>query len=193
MALRKEEERRSEPLWSAASLYRAMYPVTHMVVAVGGVWAGERLSRRLPGVRGDDGAATGIDYRFVALGALMPDVIDKPLYRVTSIGSDHAIGHTLAFSLALIAVGAVLARRGEMRLFWLGLGSLSHPLVDPVVMYPGTLLWPLLGWGFEPSPGIPGLYLRAADAALAAVALGLWWKRGWFRARVRRFARVGAV
>jgi hypothetical protein len=69
-------------------------------------------------------------FPFVALGALVPDAIDKPLYRLTSIPSDHTIGHTLLLSLVLIAAGALLARRGEPRILWLGLGSLSHPLVD---------------------------------------------------------------
>src|SRR5574341_450081 len=110
-----------------------MYPIAHMGIAVGGVWAGERLSRRLARRARAESSTTAIDYRLVALGALVPDAIDKPLYRLTSIPSEHTIGHTLLFSLALIAAGALLARRGEPRVFWLGLGSLSHPLVDPVI------------------------------------------------------------
>lgn len=171
-----------------------MYPVTHMGIAVGGVWAGERLSRRLLRGRTAKDATTGIDYRFVALGALVPDVIDKPLYRVTPIASDHTIGHTLAFSLALIVAGAVLARRGEMRLFWLGLGSLSHPLVDPVIVYPATLFWPLLGLEFGPSPGVPSWYLRAIDAGLLALGVLAWWSRpGRLRERARWFLTTGAI
>lgn len=176
-------------------MYQLMYPVAHMGIAVGGVWAGEKIFRRLarrPEL--NHRWRTDVDYRLVALGALVPDAIDKPLYRLTSIPSDHTIGHTLLFSLALIAAGALLARRGEPRILSLGLGSLSHPLVDPVIAYPQTLFWPLLGWGFVPSPGIPGWYLRAIDAGLVVVAAAVWWRRSaGFRERARRFVQAGVL
>ncbi|HSP54480.1 MAG TPA: metal-dependent hydrolase [Dehalococcoidia bacterium] len=173
-----------------------MYPVTHMAIAVGSVWTGESVWHRLGRRRSSaNGVVHAIDYRIVALGALLPDAIDKPLWRITGhdIGSDHTIGHTLVFSLAILAAGALFARRGESRLLWLGLGAVSHPLVDPVVVYPSTLLWPLFGVSFGPTPGIPSPYLRVLDAVLAGIgAVGLM-RSNRFRGHTKRFLTTGEL
>ena len=172
-----------------------MYPITHMTIAVGGVWIGERLWRRLRRLAGrpslspevaEQPSNARLDYRLVALGALIPDLIDKPLklFVLPSLPDDHTYGHTLILSVAIIAVGFVLARRGDTRLLALGLGCLTHPLVDPVVIYPRTLFWPLFGAEFPVATGIPGWYLRLADVVLVGFAIAIW-QRDWF-SRIRR-------
>ena len=104
-----------------------MYLVAHMAAAVGGVWLGERLVRRARGAV--PSAVSRIDFRWAAVGALVPDVIDKPLARagIEALSYDqtagHTIGHTLVASAAVIAVGSLLARRGDGRLLWLGIGQ----------------------------------------------------------------------
>lgn len=161
-----------------------------MAAAVGGVCLGERLLNRL---RGAVPVATAIDYRFVAVGALIPDAIDKPLARagIEALSYDqtagHSIGHTLVASLAVIAVGSLLASRGNRRLLWLGLGSVTHLLVDPVVAYPGVLMWPL--FGFDP----PWPYLIGFDVLLVAASVLAYGSRKQFKGAIFRFVRRGEI
>jgi hypothetical protein len=162
-----------------------MYPVAHMAVAVGGVKAIEKLF---------PASHKPLDYRFAALGALVPDLIDKPLERlgIAGVPDGHTFAHTLLFSSLLIASGVLLARkRRDPRLLLLGLGSLTHLLVDPVVVYPRTLFWPLFGWDFGRSNGIPGVYLIAVDAVLVAVAAAALAQSPALRGRAIRFVRSG--
>jgi hypothetical protein len=81
-----------------------MFPVTHAVLGVGAAKAGERLfpSRWLP-----------LDFRFAALGGLLPDLIDKPLawYVFPSWPDDHLWAHSAWFPAFLILAGILLAQR----------------------------------------------------------------------------------
>lgn len=137
--------------------------------------------------------------RLVAIGALVPDAIDKPLARFGvdalsySETAGHTIGHTLVLALAVIIVGAVLARRGDARLLWIGLGILSHPLVDPVIVYPSALVWPLLGSDFPESKGIPSSYLRIFDAILVATFALAFVRSEALRNRAQRFVTKGEL
>ena len=181
-----------------------MYPVTHMTIAAGSVWLGARIWRRFyPGRRviaGDLRAggtrAFDFDYRIVAFGALLPDLIDKPLKWYLfpdSLPDSHVYGHTLLLSAILIALGMVFAwRRGDTRLLGLGLGCLTHPLVDPVILYPGTLFWPALGTTFPDAEShIPVQWV--IDLVLIAINGALLRKRPGFRERARCFARTAAL
>ncbi len=93
-----------------------------------------------------------LDYRFLALGALLPDIIDKPLGLLILpgvLGTTRSIGHTVFLSLLLLVVAIVEYRRGRrLWLMSLGLGSLSHLALDEMWAAPHTLFWPALGWGF---------------------------------------------
>lgn len=166
-----------------------MYPVAHMTFAVGATWAGARLWRRLTG------REPRIDYRIVALGSLVPDAIDKPLARwgPDEFADGHLFGHTLLFSVVLIALGLLLCRLDETRLLWLAFGCLSHLFVDPTIAHPHLMFWPLDGWTFEYSNGLPGWWLRGFDALLVVVALAVLAKKTHLRGWVRRFASTGQV
>lgn len=164
-----------------------MYPVAHMGIAVGAVKAGERLfpARWLP-----------LDYRFAALGALLPDLIDKPPAYFLGYGNGHGhtYAHTLVFALIVILSGVLIAaRNGDPRLLLVGLGSLSHLLVDPVVVHPGTLFWPLFGFEFSNSMGIRSLYLRIIDAVIVAVAALALVRSQPMRDRASTFVRSGTL
>jgi hypothetical protein len=171
-----------------------MYPVTHMTIAVGSVWVGERLWRRL---RHGSDPSSAIDLRIVAVGSLLPDAIDKPLSRIGveafsyEATSGHTIGHTLLLSALVIAAGLLLSRRGEPRLLWFGLGSFTHLLVDPVVLYPGVLFWPASGWDFPFSHGIPSRYLIAGDVLLIVLGAAAIARSGRWRAKAASFLRRG--
>ncbi len=166
-------------------------PNTHMTIAVGGVWLGERLLRRMRGSAVE--ATAAIDYRFCAAGALLPDVLDKPTHLVGIAPDGHTLGHTLIASFALLGAGAVLARIGQPYLAWLGLGSLIHLTLDPVITYPPTLLWPLYGANFDEVPiDIPGKYMRILDAVLLVASLITLWRSQNWRHRFLSFARTGS-
>ncbi len=165
-----------------------MYPVTHMTIAVGGAWAARhRLA----------GAPAQLDYRFAAVGALLPDLIDKPLKWFLfpdSLSDSHVYGHTLLFSASIIFAGlivAAVAHRPELLL--VGLGSLTHPLVDPVLIYPKTLFWPLFGTEFSVARAIPGYIHIWLDVAIIVYSAVRWRRSPEFRERARRFVRTGAL
>ena len=189
-----------------------MYPLTHITVACGAVWAGDRLLRRLSRppwsrtatragiVANPHPAAVAsarrnrIDYRFVALGALLPDIIDKPLTWLLfpdAFNDDHIFGHALLLPLSLLLLGLFFARRGDARPFLVGAGALTHLLVDPVVLYRQTLFWPLLGLEFPDAQGIPGKYLLWGDVAITLIVSALSLSKA-HRVRWRRFLSTGA-
>ena len=94
-----------------------MFPLTHVVLGTGAAWATARLLADSPaGVEtggGPDRDAHPIDYRLVAAGAILPDLIDKPLgiYLLRrQLGSGRIYGHTLLFGLVLVAGGSLLDR-----------------------------------------------------------------------------------
>jgi hypothetical protein len=169
-----------------------MYPFTHISIALGSVRGGDQLTRRK---HSNPAPAPEIDYRMVALGSILPDLIDKPLkwfiFR-KQLPDDHLWGHTLLFSASLVAAGLWLARRGDSRLLALGLGSLTHPFVDPVVERPANLFWPLFGGKFPRGASSPGLgsYSVPAEALLIAGSFLGHSKsetvRGWLRRLIRR-------
>jgi hypothetical protein len=168
-----------------------VYPVTHALAACAAIRLAEPAIIRA--VQAERRSTAGIDYRFVAFGAILPDLIDKPLAWVLFRGTfndSHLFGHTLLFSVSLIAAGLVLARRGELRLLLVGSGALMHLPLDPVIANVSTLFWPLLGWVFERRPLIPGGYMIALDAVLVA-ALAVAARRPSVRERIRRFVTKG--
>lgn len=145
-------------------------------------------------LRADASAELRIDYRLVAFGAILPDLIDKPLAWVFFRGTfndSHLYGHTILFGAAVTLVGLVLARRGDVRLLLVGIGALSHLPVDPVARNVSTLLWPLLGTEFYSTRAVVP-YSYVIDFAFLLVLALLATRRYW-RERMRRFVRTGEV
>jgi hypothetical protein len=141
-----------------------VYPVAHIVVAGGAAWSAERVAWRL--FRKGNGASTTppqepvrpslFDYRLVALGALLPDIIDKPLAWFIlgdRVEDNHLFGHTMAFGLLLGLPGLYLAWRGNPLLISLACGVIMHLFCDPVLREPRTLAWPLYGDTFHSTYG----------------------------------------
>ncbi len=133
--------------------------------------------------------------RWVLLGTVAPDLLDKPLYFGLSWARGHrglgivhgtrSFGHT--FLLAGLVWWAGRAR-GDARLKGLALGMATHPVLDflsdlaafgPASAARGSAaFWPLTGWGF-PVPTYAGLgeHLRAlaSPVLLSCEAAGLLW------------------
>ncbi|MEE8332122.1 MAG: metal-dependent hydrolase [Acidimicrobiia bacterium] len=101
-----------------------------------------------------------MDLRLLMVGALLPDLIDKPLGRVLNVGgyeSGELWGHSLLFSAALMVVILVATTRGTVyRRTWfpLAVGSLFHLVLDGMWTKSETFLWPFLRGDFtEALPG----------------------------------------
>ena len=86
---------------------------------------------------------------FAALGAVLPDLLDKPvghLLLAGSLNSGRLFGHGLLF-LALLAVAgiALYRRRESFALLAVAAGALSHQVLDAMWAMPVTWYFPLLG------------------------------------------------
>ena len=133
-----------------------------------------------------------IDRRAFFVGALLPDLVDKPLYYIHAwitgrrgaaagiLSGTHLFAHTGLFLLVLTVV-ALITRSRPLRA--LAIGVTTHFVLDFVglSMNLGTLLWPLLGWQFPTYPFRSlGQHLRTIFNPITFVgetvgAAILWW------------------
>jgi hypothetical protein len=142
-----------------------------------------------------------VERRAFFLGALLPDLIDKPLFYIPFwltggrsaegiLSGTHLWAHTGLFLLA--SVIAALATR-SLALRAVAVGVATHFVLDLVglTLGLGTLLWPLLGWRLPVFP-FGGLRQHLATIlnpiTLAGEVIGatiLWWD--WRKARRQPF------
>lgn len=98
-----------------------------------------------------------IDYRVVLLGAILPDLIDKPIGRIffeDTFQASRLFGHTLLFVTALLlSIQLVLRGKTARRWFILPIACLIHAVLDGMWNQPVTWFWPLFGTTFPPDPG----------------------------------------
>ena len=132
-----------------------------------------------------------IDYRLVALGAVLP-VVEAPF----GAGPLHSL---LAPTLVLALVMVATQRRRLVRRRWLGLpiGMYLHLVLDFAFTRTATFWWPFLGFEFSPgsSPewdrGVLSLLME-----LVGIGVGVW-AYGRFGlddpARRSRFLRTGQL
>ena len=122
----------------------------HLGCALAATQAGEAAYKRVFGQR-FSAVAKLIDYRILAVGAMLPDIIDKPLAFILPgvlEGVGRNIGHTLLFSLLLLVFWRLDSSRKLNFLLPLAIGSALHVLFDGMFTIPSTLLWPFMGWEF---------------------------------------------
>lgn len=173
-----------------------MLPLGHVAFT----WAAANALQRA-------GALKGPDYRGLAVAAVAPDLIDKPL-AVFVLPGENA---TLLFSHTLLAhlVVWVLALWSGKRWIPYALAFSGHLLADRMWGFAQTLLWPFRGRRFHQwrHVGSPHAFLAAYSeivttepklAAFELIGLGLL---GWLavdrklyrRGRLMRFIRSGRV
>jgi len=146
-----------------------------------------------------------IDYRIVLLGSLLPDILDKPWWLVTSIDilpSGRAYGHTFLFNLALFICGLILIKYKKSWLLIISLSSIIHLILDQMWDSTVALWWPLLGpfhsvdttaWlsnMIRGLPSNPGTYIPEIIGLLIILLMGY---RLIVRKRILNFIRTGAI
>ncbi|KAA3637882.1 MAG: hypothetical protein DWP92_07130 [Armatimonadetes bacterium] len=149
-----------------------------------------------------------MDLRFIALGAVLSDLVDLPLAIPlwSEFESVRLVGHTTVFAVLVMVVVLVATRRGlwRKRLILLATGVLLHLALDAMWQNPETLWWPFLGLEFASSGfGTYGDYVRdlftnpwvwAGEVAGLAYLVALWRKAGLSRPEAREsFIRTGVV
>ena len=133
-----------------------------------------------------------VDYRTVALGAVLP-VVEIVLGRPTVL-------HTLVLAAAVLVVVVLVTSRGrDARRRWMGLpiGLLLHLVLDGVWSDTDLFWWPAFGVRFadRPLPEVDRGLLDLVLEAAGAVAL-VWWYRRFDLSdapRRRTFLRTGQV
>lgn len=148
-----------------------------------------------------------IDIRLLLIGALLPDIIDKPLGHLffrEALSNGRIFAHTLLFLIIITLAGLYLyRRRAKLWLLVLAFGTLIHLILDQMWQTPQALLWPFLGFTFPKEditdwlPGTlhalltnPSVYV---PELLGAVIL-IWF--AWIllrRKKVSLFIRYGRV
>ncbi|MGQ0797580.1 MAG: metal-dependent hydrolase [Methanobacteriota archaeon] len=111
-----------------------MYLLGHLGIGLGIAWFASTKAK-MP-----------IDYRLILLGAILPDLIDKPLGYALGLES-RLWAHTLVFLGMILGFGAIPRVRV---LLALGIGVATHILLDRMWNNPYVLLWPALGSAFPP-------------------------------------------
>ncbi|MGB2842708.1 MAG: metal-dependent hydrolase [Halobacteriota archaeon] len=96
-------------------------------------------------------------YLFVLIGAVLPDLIDKPVGEIllaNSISNGRLFAHTLLFISILLLIGTYIYKRngsGEKGVVLLGFASFIHLCEDLMWLSPETLFYPIFGFGFPQS------------------------------------------
>lgn len=85
-----------------------------------------------------------LDYRLLALCALLPDIIDKPLAILvfTDVPTSQLMAHSLLFNLALL-IPALLFWRHALPYV---LAFNVHLVADRMWNHAETFWWPIFGW-----------------------------------------------
>lgn len=88
------------------------------------------------------------DYRLVALAAVGPDLVDKPLawaYFYKRYKAAVLFAHTLLAHLGVLW----MAQQAMSRFGVYALAFVGHALLDRLWFFPDTFYWPLRGWRFH--------------------------------------------
>lgn len=134
----------------------------------------------------------GLDYRLVALGALLPLIVDAPFGR-------FAYAHSIVVAVVLLGVVMVATigrpRLLRRRLICLPIGWFCGLVLSGAFLHDVSFLWPLLGSDFPDDSLLPDLTLLVVLEA-AGLAVIVWaWGRFDLGRRDRRddFLRTGRL
>ncbi len=136
--------------------------------------------------------SVGVDHRLIAVGALLPLVVDLPV-------GHRAFGHTLLFPVALLVVvmlgtvgGSRLRRR---RLLCVPIGVFCGLALSTAFAESDLFLWPLGGAAFGSEGLLPVWWVVLLEELVGLVAW--WWVVGQFDLYLREprelFLRTGRL
>lgn len=116
-----------------------MFPVGHVAYTWGAV---NVLQRHVP-------EWADVDYRWLAVAAVLPDIADKPLAMTVFRESQTSQGlfHTLLLHLVVAAIALSLWRWRSVPYL---LAFNVHLVFDQIWHHPETFFFPFLGWEFDP-------------------------------------------
>jgi hypothetical protein len=87
-----------------------------------------------------------IDYRFIMIGSMLPDIIDKPLILLTAsepVGVAKFIAHSSVFIIVLLLIGGgynlIYKRQG---IILMACAGIAHMLEDSIWRFPQSFFWP---------------------------------------------------
>jgi hypothetical protein len=119
--------------------------------------------------------SAGLDYRLVALGALLPLLIDLAV-------GHRALGHTLVFAVGLFVVVMVAtagrSRLLRRRLLCLPIGVFVALVLSGAFTQDQVFLWPFLGASFGGYGLLPVWWVVLIEELVGLV--GWWWIVGQF-------------
>jgi hypothetical protein len=135
----------------------------------------------------------GLDFRLVAIGALLPLVLDAPF-------GAQSYAHTLLSAvLVLVLAMALTAGKGRRlrrrRALSLPIGWFTGLVLSGAWAHKEVFWWPAFGWSRPSAPLLGPWPLVVVEELLGAAAA--WWAWSRFaladRARLRRFWRTGRL
>lgn len=105
-----------------------------------------------------------VDYRFILIGAVLPDLVDGATCSFYECGGGRGVAHSLLANVA-VTVLIILLLRDETRLavFGIGVGWLLHLVADGMWDAPRTFFWPVAGADFATTPAEPYSWDLFAD------------------------------
>jgi hypothetical protein len=119
--------------------------------------------------------SSGIDYRLVALGSMLPLLIDLPV-------GHTAFGHTVLFPIALLVVVMVgtigRSRLTRRRLLCLPIGVFCGLILSGAFTNADLFWWPLGGTTFPDDSLLPVWWAVLLEELAGLVAI--WWVIGQF-------------
>jgi len=159
-----------------------MFVLAHIGITVGVVYLAYHLMDREKLVT--------MDLRWLVLGAMLPDIIDKTLGMVIL---PEVFGHGRLYfhSITVVAIASMIAMIVKREsVYFLSIGMWCHLLLDSMWWEPKTFLWPFLGLklpagDFEVSMWIDTLlhnpYVQATEVFGAAIIIGVGYRHGMLR------------
>ncbi len=135
-----------------------------------------------------------MDYRFVAAGALLPDIVDGVVRQGAGPLHSVVVGVALLFVVVLVTIGRRPARK---RWLAIPIGIFAHQILDAAWVSTRMFWWPVAGFSLkEPLPVVKhGLALGLIEELVGLVLGYLAYKKLRLAnpARRRRLQTTGAL